>query len=447
MSETHAETAFARKAPIAFVAKGEIASSPPPSSAVGPFRWVKDNLFPGPVNSVLTILSFALIALLLYEILPWFIDSSWAPAEMSLSGCRAEASGACFAVINERFNQFIFGFYPSEFYWRPTLAFIVVVVALWPVMFSSAPRPALIVTALAPLLCYWLIWGGTIWGPLAVLAAPAVGWLIATRAESPVTAVVGEAFGPLVTMLAAMLAVVLWLLFLVVPIDVALSSILDIGLEPVSSNKLGGFMLSLIIGLVGITASLPLGIALALGRQSDLFIIRGISVGFIEAMRGVPLITLLFVASTLLNYFLPPGSNFDLILRVCIMVTLFASAYMAEVIRGGIAALPKGQYEAGDAMGLTYAQSMRLIILPQALKISIPNIVSTFIGLFKDTTLVIVIGLLDPLGLSSAIRADSAWNGIVWELYGFIALFFFIFCFGMSRYSQYLERKLRTDHR
>jgi len=203
----------------------------------------------------------------------------------------------------------------------------------------------------------------------------------------------------------------------------------------------------MIIGVTGIAASLPIGIVLALGRQSQMVFIRTLCVGFIEFIRGVPLITLLFVASTLLNYFLPPGTNFDLILRVLIMVTLFASAYMAEVIRGGLAALPKGQYEAADAMGLTYGQSMRLVILPQALKISIPGIVNTFIGLFKDTTLVAVIGLLDPLGLTNPIRADSNWNGIVWELYGFIALLFFVFCFGMSRYSQFLERKLRAGDR
>ena len=160
----------------------------------------------------------------------------------------------------------------------------------------------------------------------------------------------------------------------------------------------------------------------------------------------MPLITLLFVASTLLNIFLPPGSNFDLILRVMIMVTLFASAYMAEVVRGGLAALPKGQYEAADSLGLDYWKAQRLIIMPQALKISIPGIVSTFIGLFKDTTLVSIIGLLDPLGLSTNIRADMAWNGILWELYGFVGLIFFIFCFSMSRYSMYLERKLATGH-
>ena len=205
-------------------------------------------------------------------------------------------------------------------------------------------------------------------------------------------------------------------------------------------------MLSITIGVVAIACSLPLGIVLALGRQSDLLIVKALCVGFIEFIRGVPLITLLFVASVLLNIFLPPGTNFDIILRVLIMVTLFAAAYMAEVIRGGLAALPKGQYEGSDSLGLDYWQSQRLVIMPQALKISIPGIVSTFIGVFKDTVLVSIIGLLDPLGLSNAIRADSAWNGVVWEIYGFIAFIFFIFCFSMSRYSMYLERKLKTTN-
>ena len=189
------------------------------------------------------------------------------------------------------------------------------------------------------------------------------------------------------------------------------------------------------------------GILLALGRQSGMPLIKAVSVVFIEFIRGVPLITLLFTASLLLNYFLPPGTNFDLILRVIIMVTLFASAYMAEVIRGGLAALPRGQYEAADALGLDYWKAQRLIIMPQALKISIPGIVNTFIGLFKDTTLVVFIGLLDPIGLASAIRANSDWQGIYWELFLFIGAVFFIFCFGMSRYSMYLERRLKTDHR
>ncbi|MCY3981165.1 MAG: amino acid ABC transporter permease, partial [Alphaproteobacteria bacterium] len=243
------------------------------------------------------------------------------------------------------------------------------------------------------------------------------------------------------------LATVLWWLFGVTVFDDTLSAVLAVDLDSVESARLGGFLLSTIIGVSGIVGSLPVGIVLALGRQSNLLIIKGCCVGFIEFIRGVPLITLLFVAWLLLAYFLPPGTEFDLILRVVIMVTAFASAYMAEVIRGGLAALPVGQYEAADSLGLDYWKSMQLIILPQALKVSIPGIVNTFIGLFKDTTLVIVIGLLDPVGLLQPIRADQNWNGIVWELYGFIALFFFIFCFAMSRYSMHLERNLDVGHR
>jgi len=219
------------------------------------------------------------------------------------------------------------------------------------------------------------------------------------------------------------------------------------GLEKVATDQFGGFMLTVIIGVVGISLSLPLGILLALGRQSNLPIIKYACVGFIEFIRGVPLITLLFVASTMLSYFLPPGSNFNLLLRVLIMVTLFASAYMAEVIRGGLQAIPKGQIEAADGMGLKYWQSMRLIVLPQALKISIPGIVNTFIGLYKDSVLVLVIGLLDPLGIGQASLADTKWQGLSTEVYLFVAVFFFVSCFAMARYSLYLERKLDTGYK
>lgn len=220
-----------------------------------------------------------------------------------------------------------------------------------------------------------------------------------------------------------------------------------IGLTPINSRQIGGFTLAVIIGVAGIVLSLPLGILLALGRQSHLFIINKVCVTFIEVIRGVPLIVWLFTASLLLNYFLPPGANFDLMLRVIIMVTLFASAYIAEVIRGGLAALPTGQYEGADSLGLSYWQSMQLVILPQAMKISIPGIVNTFIGLFKDTTLVVFIGLLDPIGLSNAIRADTDWNGVYWELFIFIGVLFFLFCFSMGRYSLFLEKKLQREHR
>jgi len=233
---------------------------------------------------------------------------------------------------------------------------------------------------------------------------------------------------------------------LAAPVIICWLLIGGMGLTPVPTDKFGGFMLTLTIGVTGIVGSLPIGIALALGRQSTMPALRMVCVAFIEFIRGVPLITLLFVASTMLNYFLPPGTTFDLLLRVLIMVTLFSSAYIAEVIRGGLQAIPKGQIEAADSMGLKYWQSMRLIILPQALKISIPGIVNTFIGLYKDTTLVIIIGLFDPLGMGRASLADTKWQGLSTEIYVFVAIFFFVSCFSMARYSLFLEKKLHTGH-
>jgi len=220
------------------------------------------------------------------------------------------------------------------------------------------------------------------------------------------------------------------------------------GLQGVNTADFGGFMLNLVAGLVGIALSLPIGILLALGRRSRMPVVRVLCVAFIEFIRGVPLITLLFVAVVILQLFLPPSVTLDQLFRVMIMVTVFASAYMAEVIRGGLQAIPNGQYEASRAMGLGYWQTMRLVVLPQALKISIPGIVNTFIGLFKDTTLVIIIGLFDILGQAKLLQVNPEWIGEVdHEAYLFTAFFFFVICFSMSRYSLNLERKLDTSQR
>jgi general L-amino acid transport system permease protein len=347
-------------------------------------------------------------------------------------------SGACWGVIRDRGVQLTFGFYPPDGYWRPILAFSLLLPALAPILFSDkVPRRLLLFSVVYPFLMPWLLWGGSVWVPIGVMAGFGVGYL---------GFLISEGSNTLLRIAITVAAALLWWLYGVGMLDSALSSLLSLGLEPVESRKFGGFMLSLTIGVVAIGVSLPIGILLALGRQSDLILIKYLCVGFIEFIRGVPLITLLFVASTLLNIFLPPGTEFDIIMRVIIMATLFSSAYMAEVVRGGLAALPRGQYEAADALGLDYWKAQRLIIMPQALKISIPGIVSIFIAMFKDTTLVSVIGLLDPLGLTTAIRANQEWAGIIWELYGFIALMFIIVTYSMSRYSLYLERKLHHDH-
>lgn len=422
-----------------------LGEKPPPATTVGIIGWVRENLFDGWLNTVLTIVGALSVFFLLEEIVPWIWRGTWTAS--SLQNCREViqatygegVTAACWSVIGERYHQLMFGFYPSEMYWRPILAFIGLLVALSPILFANVPRKILWFSAIYPFLCFWLLWGGTVWLPVSVLAGFVLGYVAYGLAV--------KVAGNLAGVIAAILVPVLWWLSLSGPVADGLQSVIPLGIEPVESAKFGGFMLSVTIGVTGIVLSLPIGILLALGRQSDFLILKTLCIGFIEFIRGVPLITLLFVASTLLNIFMPPGTNFDIILRVIIMVTLFASAYMAEVIRGGLAALPKGQYEAADSLGLNYWQSQRLIIMPQALKISIPSIVSTFIGLFKDTTLVSIIALLDPIGMSNTIRSDTNWNGIVWELYGFVALIFFIFCFSMARYSMYLERKLQTGHR
>ncbi|MGH8464084.1 MAG: amino acid ABC transporter permease, partial [Pseudomonas sp.] len=203
----------------------------------------------------------------------------------------------------------------------------------------------------------------------------------------------------------------------------------------------------LVIATVDIVGALPLGILLALGRRSKMPAVKVVCVTFIEFWRGVPLITVLFMSSVMLPLFLPEGMSFDKLLRAMIGVILFQSAYIAEVVRGGLQAIPKGQYEAASAMGLGYWRSMGLVILPQALKLVIPGIVNTFIALFKDTSLVIIIGLFDLLNSVKQAAADPTWLGMATEGYVFAALVFWIFCFGMSRYSMHLERKLDTGHK
>jgi len=431
-------------ADVSFVRNEMLPQQAAPASTVGVIGWMRKNLFSSWLNAVLTIVSIVLVYLVLRDFLGWALHSSW--NAQSLDECRrniakaygAGTHGACWAVIHERYKQFIYGFYPPQAYWRVNLAAVLLLAAIAPVLFTALPRVLLRFSIAIPFVIYWLIWGGSLWGPALALLGFVIGAVL-FRLLAP-------RWGVIVGVIAAILGPVIWWLLLVGPLTDQLENVISLALTPIPSRHIGGILLSVVIGVTGIGFSLPIGIFLALGRQTNLPIVRALSVGFIEFIRGVPLITLLFVASTLLNIFLPPGTTFDIVLRVIIMVTLFYGAYMAEVIRGGLAALPRGQYEAAAALGLDYWKSQRLIIMPQALKVSIPGIVSTFIAMFKDTTLVSIIGLMDPMGLTTAIRANSNWDGIVWELYGFVAAVFFVFCFAMSRYSMYLERKLQTGH-
>ena len=357
---------------------------PPPRRTTGVVGWVYQNLLSSPLNIVLTVFGVYLLYLIVPPMVEWaFLKSIWTAESRNECWAKMEVpeEAACWAFIKGRLNLFIYGFYPVDERWRVDLSFVLLALAILPVLYDKLPgrRHWFWYVAAFPFLVGWLLVGG-------------------------------------------------------------------LGLNPVETDQFGGFMLTLIIGVTGISFSLPIGIALALGRASNLPAVRILCVLFIEFIRGVPLIALLFVASTMLNYFLPPGTTFDLLMRVLIMVTLFAAAYIAEVVRGGLQGVPTGQGEAADSLGLSYWKAQRLIILPQALKISIPGIVNTFIGLYKDTTLVLIIGMLDPLGIGRASLADAEWSGLAREVYLFIAVFFFLCCFGMARYSLYLERKLHTGH-
>jgi len=424
---------------ISFVRKHMLPEAPPPATETGAVKWLRENLFSSPANTLLTLVSIFVVFNIATGSAPWFLNGVW--DSPSIAVCREILDGrvgGCFAVLSERWNQLLFGFkYPVELYWRPGLAFVLLFVAGAPVLFGKIfPRKMLFFTGLYPFIAYWLIWGGSIMVPIFALLGVVVGAVVYSRV---VTISAGVA-----VIAGFVAALIFWIASGYISRPMA-----DVmALQAVPSRDMGGFMINLMLGVVCVSLSLPLGILLALGRQSRMPIIKWICVVFIEFIRGVPLITLLFVANVVLAYFLPPNVTFDLILRVIIMITMFSSAYIAEVIRGGLAALPRGQYEAANSLGLDYAQSMQLIILPQALKISIPGIVNVAVGLFKDTTLVSVISMFDIVGMiRGPILASMEWKGVYWELFGFACILFFITCYGISQYSQWLERQLRTDHR
>jgi general L-amino acid transport system permease protein len=361
--------------------------APPPASEVGVYGWGRQRLFSSPLNSAITILTLLFLAWALPPVIRWlFIDAVWTGENREACLPKdGEEVGACWAFINAKFAQFLYGRYPLEERWRVDLTAVMFVVGLVMLAVPSIPfkrQTTIVMLAVFPIVAYFLLYGG-------------------------------------------------------------------LGLPVVETALWGGLLVTLVVAVTGIVASLPLGILLALGRRSKLPIVKYVSVVFIEFWRGVPLITVLFMASVMLPLFLPTGVNFDKLLRALIGVALFSAAYMAETVRGGLQAIPKGQYEAAAAMGLGYWQSMRLVVLPQALKIVIPGIVNSFISLFKDTSLVLIIGLFDVLGIIQLNFTDANWSAPTVPKTGFIfaALVFWVFCFGMSRYSQYMERRLNTGHR
>ncbi|MDO4643367.1 MAG: amino acid ABC transporter permease [Cardiobacteriaceae bacterium] len=336
-------------------------------------------------SSPLYVVLTALAVYALYRIVPPIFNwAIWTATFRGTTAADCTSGGACWVFIKMRVNQFLYGFYPESEYWRVWLLFLVIV-------------PATFLT----------LWFGRkqvrVWTMVfALLVLPALSWFLLR----------GGVFG----------------------------------LAEVRSNLWGGMMLTLVVASAGLVFSLPLGILLALGRVSDMPLLRWCCIAFIELWRGVPLVTVLFMANVMLPLFLPPQVHIDNLIRALIGVALFASAYMAEVIRGGLQAIPHGQYEAADSLGLGYWAKMRLVVLPQALVTVIPGITNTFVGLFKDTTLVSIIGLFDFLGIVHSAGQDPDWLGHGMEGYVFCAVVYFLFCYGMSHTSYRIERHFTPEH-
>ena len=341
-------------------------------------EWMRENLFSSWLNIALTLLAVAFVVVVVPPIVDWGIISAVWSGE-TREACLGADKGACWPYIGARWGQIIYGFYDDPQRWRVDLVYIIGAIGIAWLMIPRLPGKFWVGVAMFvgfPILVYILLSGGMF------------------------------------------------------------------GLPIVPSSKWGGLLLTLLISLTGIVFSMPIGILLALGRRSELPIIRWLSIGFIEFVRGVPLIMILFMASNLMPLFLPSGWNPDKLLRALVAITLFSSAYMAEVVRGGLAAIPKGQTEAAAALGLGYWRTMLLITMPQALKISLPSIVSSCISLFKDTSLISIMGFFDLLQVIKSGNSDPVWStpNTAFTGYLFAALVYFAFCFGMSRYSAYLER-------
>lgn len=372
----------------AFVSTALIAQRAAPVKTTGLVGLVRTRLLNSPTNVVLTIAS---LLLLWFTVIPAMkflvIDAVWQGTDRTacLSETTGRAVGACWPFVQAKFTQFVYGFYPEAQRWRVNLTFVLGALALLPLLIPRLPAKGL----------------------------SAVSF------------------------------------FVVFPIVACVLLYGGFGLPIVGTRQWGGLLVTLVVSVTGIVASMPVGIALALGRRSTIPLIRVFSIAFIEFWRGVPLITVLFFATYMLPLFLPGNFNVDGLVRVLIGVALFAGAYNAEVIRGGLQAIPRGQAEAAQALGLSYWKTTGLIVMPQALRHVIPGLVNSFIALFKDTSLVSIVALFDLLGQLRASFADPAWATptTLFTGFAFAGMIYFVFCFAMSRYSLFVEHRLNAHRR
>jgi general L-amino acid transport system permease protein len=440
-----------------------LAASEPPPLMAGPLHALIHRLFSGPLNILFTAFSIVAIAFATIPLVRFLIlDAVWQGTDAS--ACQG-ASGACWPFVRVKLGQFIYGTYPEALRWRPDLAFVLGALLLAPLLTPSAPLKrinAFFFFGLYPIVAFVLLTGGnldlrhflisrlTAWDVFGQAATAGLSWNFWSdyAATALLIAVLVEVGAALLGAGARKAALAVLFVFAAVG-TVILAADLDFGFEPVETRSWGGLLVTLVVAITGIVASLPLGILLALGRRSQMPLVRVASVIFIEFWRGVPLITVLFFATYMLPLFLPGGVSVDGLLRVLIGVALFSAAYMAEVVRGGLQAIPHSQYEAAEALGLGYWRTMSLVVLPQALTIVIPGIVGNFIGLFKDTTLVLIVAIFDLLGQLRAAFADPAWASPVtlYTGFAFAGIIYFVFCSGMSRYALLLERRAAVAER
>ena len=385
-----AQATMDRTGSVAFVRTAPAPALAPPALSVGWLGWLRANLFSTPFNAVLTALTVLLLVWTVPPVVRFLlIDAVWTGAdrEACLASAQHPHVGACWAFVRDRLAYFTYGSYPVSGRWRVDVFFAMMA-------FGTA----------------WLL------------------WLDAPRRD------LGALY-----------------FFAVLPVTsfFLLYGLPAVGLAMVDTSRWGGILVTVVVASVGIVVSLPLGILLALGRRSRMPAVKFLSVGFIEIVRGVPLITVLFMASVMLPLFVPPAWSPDNLIRALVGVALFSSAYMAEVVRAGLQAIPKGQWEAAAALGLGYWQTLRFVVLPQALRVTIPNILNSYVALFKDTTLVFFVGIFDFLKTIEVARADPKWATPVTSAtgYAFAALVYFVCCYSMSRYADGVERRLAVADR
>jgi general L-amino acid transport system permease protein len=418
---------------------GERQQIAPPSDDTGILGWARKNLFSSWGNGLTTIVLIVAMVWILSGFLEWALFTANFTAS---TGSECRGGGACWALIREKFRYIFFGSFPYEQHWRPLFA----VIAMLAMLVLSADRRMwnwrlLVIWSVGSFITFLLMFG-QLHIPLSLmlfvaLAGGTIGLMMRSAVADPTER---SAYYALI---------VIGLVGLVLRIFGVLPS-WSLAIAPLSyveTSLWGGLPVTLILATYGLLFAFPYGILLALGRRSNLPLVKGLCVGFIELIRGVPLISLLIMASVMLPLFLPSGTTIDKFLRAQVAVILFAGAYIAEVIRGGLQSLPKGQFEAADAMGLNYPQKTLLIILPQALRVVIPPLINTFIGFFKDTSLVLIIGIFDFLNTANQALVDPNWAGFPGEVYLFAAFVYFIFCYSMSRYSKYLEVELNKGTR